>query len=323
MTEFSNHFAISRRGLMRLGALAAGAAILPVLPVGRAGAATKLIVGYTEGPEFGATYIAKEKGFFEKHGLDVSLQTITLTSNVPATIVSKSLEIGGTTPSVFLTAVDSGVDLVGIAASAGHRGADEAVGVVAGAKTGIAKPTDLAGKRFGVPGLTGALHIMCVAWLRGQGVDTSKVDFVEIPFPQLPEVLAAGNVDAVVTINAFVKMMVAKGTGVVIPGFAESFPNGMAADVYVADRKWAGENAEVVASFRAALADAVAFAGTDQKAAREAMGVYFKVPPEVLAAIPFPDLQSTLTTAHLKFWADALVDQGYLSKAPDLAHLIA
>lgn len=314
---------VSRRDVLRFGALAAGAIIMPALTAGRTQAATKLIVGYTEGPEFGATYIAKEKGFFEKHGLDVDLQTITLTSNVPATVVSKSLNIGGTTPSVFLTAVDSGIDLVGIAASAGHRGSDEAVGVVAGAKTGIAKPADLAGKRFGVPGLTGALHIMCVAWLKGQGVDTSKVDFVEIPFPQLPEVLAAGNVDAVVTINAFVKMMVAKGTGVVIPGFAESFPNGMAADVYVADRGWAAENAGTVASFRAALADAVAFSRQDEKAARQAMGTYFKVPPEVLAAIPFPDLQSTLTEAHLKFWADALLAQGYLSKAPDLRALIA
>ncbi|MFK0166906.1 ABC transporter substrate-binding protein [Rhizobium sp. NPDC090279] len=320
MTSDATRPAVSRRRFLGYVGIIAGATIMPAF---RAQAMTPIKIGYTAGPEFGAAYIAKEKGFFAKHGLDVSLQTIALTSNVPATLVSESLQIGGTTPPVFLTAVENGLDLVGIAATAGHRGADESIGVVVGAKSGINDAKGLAGKKFAVPGLTGALHIMVVAWLDAHGVDASSVDFVEVPFPQLPAVLAKGDVDAIVTIRAFVKSMVADGTGIAISGFAESFPDGIAADVYACNRSWADANPDAINSFRAALADAVAFAKSNQAAARDAIGVYFKAPKEILDSMPFPDLQSTLTPAQLKFWADALVRQGYLKNTPDLGRLIA
>jgi NitT/TauT family transport system substrate-binding protein len=320
MTSDAERHTINRRRFLGYAGIIAGATMAPAF---QARATTSLKVGYTAGPEFGAAYIAKEKGFFEKHGLDVSLQTVSLTSNVPATIVSNSLQIGGTTPPVFLTAIENGLDLVGIAATSGHRGADESIGVVVGAKSGVKDPKGLAGKKFAVPGLTGSLHIMVVAWLQSKGVDPSDVDFVEVPFPQLPAVLAKGDVDAIVTIRAFVKKLVADGAGVAMPGFAESFPDGIAANIYASNRSWAEANSGTVNAFRAALADAVAFAKSDQAAARQAIGVYFKAPKEILDSMPFPDLQSTLTPGQLKFWADALVRQGYLKKTPDLSKLIA
>lgn len=320
MTDNREVYSVNRRRFLGYFGIVAGSTIAPVFC---ARATTPLRVGYTAGPEFGAAYIAKERGFFRKHGLDVSLETVTLTSNVPATVVSNSLQIGGATPPVFLTAVENGVDLVGIAATAGHRGEDEPIGVVVGTKSGIKDAKGLTGKKFAVPGLTGSLHILVAAWLDANGVDPSTVDFVEVPFPQLPAVLAKGDVDAIVTIRAFVKKMAVDGTGVAIPGFAESFPDGIAANIYVSNRSWAETNRETVRAFRAALADAVAFAKSDQAAARQAIGVYFKVPREILDSMPFPDLQSTLTPAQLKFWADALVRQGYLKKAPDLSKLIA
>jgi ABC-type nitrate/sulfonate/bicarbonate transport system substrate-binding protein len=43
-------------------------------------AQTKITVAHTSVPDFAAAFIAKERGFFAKPGLDVRLQLITLTT---------------------------------------------------------------------------------------------------------------------------------------------------------------------------------------------------------------------------------------------------
>ena len=63
---------------------------------------TPITVSYTATPEFGAVFIAKEEGFFARRGLDVTLQLIPVSPNVPAAVMSKSVQIGGTTPPVLL-----------------------------------------------------------------------------------------------------------------------------------------------------------------------------------------------------------------------------
>ena len=77
--------------------------IFPLLLACWAGSAwsqIKVVVGYTAVPDFAAAFIAKEQGVFAKRGLDVELKAITLTSNIPAALVSDSIQIGGTTPTV-------------------------------------------------------------------------------------------------------------------------------------------------------------------------------------------------------------------------------
>jgi NitT/TauT family transport system substrate-binding protein len=311
----------TRRDFLRTSGALAGALALPCFHV-RA-ATTALTVGYTAVPDFGAAFIAKEKGYFEKHGLDVKMQLIGLTSTVPATLVSNSIQIGGTTPTVFLQAVESGLDLVGIAAGSAHQPALSPIGVVAKADGPVKTPADLAGRKLAVPGLNGTLHVMARRWLKHKGVDVAKVSFVEVPLPRMDAVLHGGSVDAVVTAEPFVTKMVEAKIGIALPGFAQDTPEGIATCNFAATRQWATANPEAVKAFRAALAEAVAFAKADQAAARAAIGQYFTVPPPVRAAIPFPALQSTLTEAQMRFWGDEMVEQGMLKSKPDLARLIA
>jgi len=310
----------TRRDFLVRGGAAAGMLALPSLSVR---AATTLTVGYTAIPDFGAAFIAKEKGYFDKRGLDVKLQLIGLTSNVPATLMSDSVQIGGTTPTVFLQAVEGGLDLVGIAAGSAHQPALNAIGVVAKADGPVKTPADLAGRKLAIPGIGGTLHVMVRRWLKNQGVDVSKITFVEVPFPRLDAVLAAGNVDAVVSAEPFVTKMVSAKIGFTLPGFSQDTPAGIATCMFAATRKWAQANAELVKAFREALAEGVALSKNDQAGALAAIGQYFKVPPPILAAIPFPALQSGLSEQQMSFWNEAMVEQGMLKSKLGLKTLIA
>lgn len=286
-------------------------------------AQTKITLGYTAVPDFAAAFIAKERGFFEKRGLDVQLQLITLTSNIPATLVSNSAQIGGTTPTVFLQATDGGLDLVAIASGALSENTTPTIGVVARPEGGIREPKDLIGKKFGVPGLNGNLHVLVRRWLALNGVDPKQVTFIELPLPQMPDVLRGGSVDAVVTAEPFITRMRSGGIGVPLQGFAASMPNGFSTTVYTATRKWATSNGPAVHAFREALAEAVAFATNNRNEAYADLGKYFKVPQPVLQATPWPQLASDIKESHVGFWVNTMREQDMLKKQPALASLIA
>src|SRR6185369_10017413 len=90
-----------------------------------------------------------------------------------------------------------------------------------------AKPEDFVGKKVGVSTIGAFLHVLFVEWLNKNGVDARIVIFVEIPFPQMPDVMKAGNVDAVITVEPFVARMVGSGLGTASPSFVHDFPPGL------------------------------------------------------------------------------------------------
>ncbi len=290
---------------------------------GTAFAQTKVVLGYTSVPDFAAAFIAKERGFFDKHKLDVTLKQLPLTSNVPPALVSDSIQIGGTTPPVFLQAVDSGLDLVAVATGSTYDNTKGYVSIVGKAGSNIKSAQDLVGKKFGVPGLNGTLHVLVRRWLADNGVDAKKVSFIEVPLPQIHGVLQGGSIDAAVTAEPFVARIVQTKVGEIVPGFSSAMPNGFATVTYVATRQWATSNGAAVKAFRDAIADAVAFANSHRDEAYADLGKYFKVPEPVLKATPWPQLVANVSDAHMRFWSETMTAQDMLKKPVVLSSLLA
>ncbi|HSI61194.1 MAG TPA: ABC transporter substrate-binding protein [Ideonella sp.] len=283
---------------------------------------TAITVGYTANADFGAAFIAKERGYFEQRGLDVKLQLIALSSTIPAALVSESMEIGGTTPPLVMQAVQGGLDLVCLASGATYSAALKQFQVMARTGAGIRGPQDLVGRKVAVPGFNATLHLLVRRWLARNGVDWKQVSFVEVPLMQSPTVLAGGTVDAMATIEPFVTRIVQAGSGTPMAGFVESSPDGAATVLWAATRKWATSHGAQVAAFRQSLAEAVAFANSNRAAALEDIAKYFKLPPEARAAVPFPVLQSGIEDRHLRFWVDTMRDQGMLTAQPVVSSLL-
>jgi NitT/TauT family transport system substrate-binding protein len=300
--------------------------IFPLLLACWAGSAwsqIKVVVGYTAVPDFAAAFIAKEQGFFAKRGLDVELKAITLTSNIPAALVSDSIQIGGTTPTVFLQAAEGGLDLVGVATGSTYDNSRAMIGIVTRAGSGLGNAQALVGKKFAVPGLNGTLHVLVRRWLVLNGVDPKQVTFVEVPLPQIPDVLKGGGVDAAIAPEPFIGRIKGTGAGDVMPGFYNELPNGFATVVYTATRKWATNNGKALAAFREAIVDAVEFSQKSRDESYASLAKYFKVPEPVLKATPWPRLVGDMKDEHLRFWVETMAEQAMLRKQPMVASLIA
>jgi NitT/TauT family transport system substrate-binding protein len=136
---------------------------------------TKTALAFSPAADFTPVFAAKDKGFFEKRGLDATLTRIPLASNIPAAIVSVSL--------------------------------------VARSGENIKSAADLKGKKVGVPGLNSMLHVLFQKWLLDNKIPLAQVTMIEAPFPQMRDLLKGGTLDAAVAIEPFRARILSDNTG--------------------------------------------------------------------------------------------------------------
>jgi len=311
-----------KRRTLITGALGAAAAV--ALPT-RAQERTKIAFGYTAVTDFASVFVAAEEGYFARRNLDVTLRFIPLNSTIPAALQSDSLQIGGPTPSVFLQAVDGGLDLVLVAGGGLTSKTITGFGLVARAGSGIRAAQDCVGKKIGVPGLGAFLHVTFRAWLKDSGVDYRKVNFVEAAFPQHADLLRGGSVDAVVSADPFMSRITDSGAGYVASYYSTFLPEGNQTIVHAAKREWVQKNPAAARAFREALQEGAAFmrnAG-NQARVRAIIGKHIKLPPEVLAKVQISPPGPVVTDQQLAYWVALMRDQEMLRTQVDVASLIA
>ncbi|MFO1219159.1 MAG: ABC transporter substrate-binding protein [Burkholderiaceae bacterium] len=312
---------MKRRTALAAIATAPGALTLPA----RAQNPTKIVFGYTAVTDFASVFVAAEQGYFRKRGLEVELKFIPINSTIPAALQADSLQIGGPTPSVFLQAVDGGLDHVVVAGAGVTSKSITGFGLVARAGSGIRAAADCTGKKIGVPGLGAFLHVTFRGWLKSQGVDYKKVAFVEAAFPQHGDLLRGGSVDAVVTADPFMSRITDSGAGYVASYYSTFLPDGQPTIVHAARRDWVDKNPAAAKAFRDAVQEAAVFMQQPKNDAdvRAAIGKYIKLPPEVLAKAQISPPGPVVTTKQLAYWVELMKDQEMLKTTPDVARLIA
>ena len=232
---------------------------------GAAWAQAKIQVGCTATSDCASAMVAVDEGIFKKHGLEVEMTPIGINSNIPAAILSNSIQIGGPTSTVFLQAVDGGLDLVAIAGASVMNPVSNG-NITAFVRNGITikEPKDFAGKKVGAPGLNAFLHVLFVKWLVEKGVDPKSVNFVEVTFPTMSDIIKSGGVDAVLTAEPFVTRMTNAGLGSVGARYAVELARTDPIIFYAASREWADKNAAAIKKFRDAIAEAAELVNNDR-----------------------------------------------------------
>lgn len=301
--------------LMMKGAIAALALMAGV--VGSA-AQTKIALGYTAAGDFLPVFVAKEKGFFEQRGLDIELTRIALASNVPAALMSDSVQIGSGTGPGLLQAAEGGLELVAIAGGARQVSSNATVSVVAGSNVDIQSPEDFKGKKIGVPGLNSVIDVVFRKWLIGKGVSVADVTLVEAPFPQMNDMLRGGTIDAVAVLEPFRSKIVNDGNGVPVANYFSDVKDGMVFGFWMATRSWVDSNPEAVAAFREASAEAISYIAENPDEAKEIEIKYLSV-----STPSFASFDVEITAQDLADYAEIGKELGLLRKDVDPAALIA
>ncbi len=304
---------INRRQIMAGASALGGSFAAP-----RAFAQTaKVSIGYPTSSDFLPALVAKEKGFFAKRGIDAAMTRVPLINNIPAAMMSGDLQIGAATPPTFLQAVDGGLDMVLIASAARHRKDLPSKSLVVRKDFAYAKPEDLKGAKIGVAGLKSSMDILLRRWLKIKGIDPRDIAFIEAQFPQMPDLLKSGTLDAVTVTEPIRTIILKSGVGVVAAEyFAEVSPDFMVTN-WMVTGDYAKKNPAIIAGFRGALEEAIVYIKTNVEECREIEKKNFNV-----AAPEFPTLVAAASPADLQLWIDIGKEQGLYRTAMDAATLV-
>jgi len=274
-------------------------------------------VGYPPAADWLPALVAKDTGIFEKHGLDVSLSKIAIVSNIPAAIMSGSLNIGATTPTVLIDTSTSGLDLVAVAGATRFVKDPAIFSVVARGGVEVKTAKDLEGKRVGVPGIRSVADVLFRKWLIEKGADMSKVAIVEASFPQMKDLLKAGTIDAVPVLEPFRSAILSDGTGYRVSDYIAEVNEDILGVVWAGSRKWLDANPTVVPAFRQSLAEALDFIRDNPEKAREIEKKYLGFTTQL--QVPY---SLTLNPAEFDIYANMFKEVGFVDKAADTSGLI-
>ncbi|UPJ76651.1 ABC transporter substrate-binding protein [Bradyrhizobium sp. 187] len=302
------------------------AAIVGVICMWSAAAAAegRIKIGCTGSTDCASAVVAAKEGIFKKNGLDAEMVLIGLASNIPAALVSNSIQIGGLTPPMLLQADDGGLDLVALAgASSTAKETVGTIGVIAKRELPIKVASDFVGKKVGAPGLGVFLDVLFRQWLIQKGVDPSKVSFVEVTFATMNDLLKTGTLDAVIASEPTLSRISGpEGAGTVVANFMSDFPEKQTVVVYSATRQWAAANPKEVAAYRKSIVEAAEIVNRDPDNARQAMSEFTKVSMDILKSVRLSVSDPAITTEQLGWWMDIMKQQKRLQNITSGAGIV-
>jgi NitT/TauT family transport system substrate-binding protein len=262
----------------------------------------------------GEAFYGKEIGIFQKHGLDVTVSTADNGGVVIAAVVGGSSDIGYTNIISLEIAHKNGVPIQAIA-PAGLFDASEkpAAFVLVKKDSPLKTAADLSGKTIAMSPLKSLGEVGVDAWLDKSGGDSSKVKYVELPFPAMQAALDQGRVDAAFMIEPFAtrSLSTSRVIGQPFASIAPAFIQG----AWFTTTAWADAHPAIVKRFADAMAETRDWAAKDTTKRAGILSKYTGVDVAVLEAIPRQNFAKSLTAALLQSTIDASAKYKVLSSS--------
>lgn len=320
---------IPQRRVLAVAALVVGTGVLAACSSGPAptdpddGGLQTVDVAVLPTSNMAAVYLGVQEGYFEEEGLDLNLTTVGGGAEMIAGLQANSFDFLAVGYVPLFAAAANGLPIVMVAGNdAGGATADEEWQVVvAGGDSSIETVEDLAGATIGVNALKGVAEATIRASMREQDVDDSAVQFVEVPFPEVPAAIANGTIDAGFATEPFLTLALADGARIVdTPSLVlgKNFPNG----VWATSSTLVDDDPDMVAAFTRAITKSLEFAAGNPDAVREILPTYTSLTPELAAEIRQPIFTADLDRTQLQKLIDICVEFGAIPSAPDLDALI-
>jgi len=177
-----------KKSLRFLASLVAGVALTAAAALV---SAEPLKIGYSDWPGWVAWEVAIDKDWFKEEGVDVQFEWFDYVASMDAYAAGQLDAVGMTNGDALVTG-STGAKSVMIIINDYSNGNDMVIGA-----PGIASVKDLKGKKVGVE-IGFVSHLLLLDALKQNGMTEADVELVNVPTNETPQVLASGEVDAIV-----------------------------------------------------------------------------------------------------------------------------
>lgn len=281
---------------------------------------SKISVGVMPIVDTAAFHYALDNGYFEKEGLEVEPRTIQGGADGIPLLANGELDITwGNWVSYFQAQQKGAVDLSLL--TDGYRAKKGMFLTMAAPGKGISKPEDLKGKKIAVNTTKNVVELSTLAALKPYGVTKNDVEFVELPFPDMPAALQRGDVDAATMLDPFITkseeigakqvldVATADATEVPIAGFAAS-------------KEFTEQNPKTAQAFQRAMSRAQADVAADGSKAKQVVPSYAKVDQKTAQKIRLGTFPDKLEPKRLETIVRLMREHGLLKGDFDVEPLI-
>jgi NitT/TauT family transport system substrate-binding protein len=284
--------------------LTVGLAGLPLLR-GVSWGQVKGKLGYMKIVDNAAMFVAMEKGFFKTEGLELETVPMAGGAVIVQGVTSGDLQIGWTNVISLYQAHVEGFDFKLIAGGATNvKGKGESHAIEVLKTSPIKGAKDLEGKTVAVNTLNNIVHLMAMAWVDKNGASSSKVKFVEVPFPQMEAALVGGKIDAISVHEPFATAALEKGqTRVLAYPWGDVLPKFLIAS-WFASEKWIVKNKEMGQAFVRAISRGVDSIHADPEGSRAAMIKWAGLNPDLAGKIGLPVFEKGISDKDLQATID-------------------
>ena len=269
-----------KRAALRLATLLIGLAVLPLVPW-RAAQADTVKIAHSTWVGYGPLYIARDKGFFKKHGVDVDIVLMEDPKERFPTLMADRIQMLASTVDAGLLYLKKPTDFQYVVAIDDSNGGD---GIVA--NKDIKTVADLKGKRVAVDeGSVSEFYLSVL--LEKAGLKESDLQVVNMTAADAGGAFVARRVDAAVTWEPWLSRGKKTDFGHLLVD--SSTTPGLITDVMIAKTDWVKTHAKDVAGIVKAWEEAVAYyeAHPDESIEIMAKGVggWLKDPKEFKATL--------------------------------------
>ncbi|HZM40931.1 MAG TPA: ABC transporter substrate-binding protein [Acidimicrobiales bacterium] len=285
---------------------------------------TSIKVGVVPVVDVAPLYLGIDKGFFEEEGLEVEPVIAQGGAAIIPAVMAGDQELGfSNVVSLMLAQTqDLPVKIISQGIQATDDAENDTAAIAVKGDSDIQEPADLEGKTIAINTLNNISQLTVTAALDSEGVDTSTLNFVEVPLPDMVGQLEAGQIDAAGLVEPFVTTGKNAGQRMIIYDRVATEPEMTVATYFTSD-SYLQENPDVVEAFVRAMNRSLEYATENPDEARQAIANYTQIPPDVLADVVLPLWQTDLNVDSIENTAQLMVDQGIAESEPDVDALIA
>ncbi|MFE6407317.1 ABC transporter substrate-binding protein [Streptomyces sp. NPDC057837] len=284
---------------------------------------TTVKVGIVPVLDVAPIYLGEKKGFYADRGIELELSPAQGGAAIVPGVVSGQFQFGFSNTTSLLVARSKNVPVKAVvngAASTGEDGADfAAITVRKGSPLTSAK--QLEGKKAAVNTLNNICDTSIKESVRKDGGDPSRVEFVEMPFDQMPAALDGGQVDAACTPEPALATVKAAGGKEIASNFHDVSPD-LTVAMYFTSQQYAAKNPGVVKRFREATVASLKYADSHPEEVRQILTTYTKIPTTLLERLTLPRYPAEPDRPSIERLAELGERDGLFDKAPDLDELL-
>lgn len=268
-------------------------------------------------------YLGMQEGYFEDEGIQLSVQLAQGGAAIVPAVMTGEYQFGYSNVVSLLIAQDKTlpVKVVSNGSSSTNVPGEDVTEVAAMPDSGIESAADLVGKTVAVNALNNFADVTIRNSIEEAGGDPQDVNFVEMPYPNMPAALERGDVDAAWTTEPFRTQILEAGGEIVASPMTDLTENFDSA-FYFTSEQTLQEDPELVERFRRALDKSFTFAMENEDEVRTIIQDYAKITPELAETVEMSKWYSEINMEGLQKLGTAAQKYGVLENEPDYDALI-